>query len=109
MSNAPAISRRTISEACSTSDSGRLEEQLVVDLEDEPGLQAGVAQRARRQRTIATLMMSAAVPWMTMLTASRSPSIRVWRWRARSSGSAGMRPNSVATKPSSCARRSSPR
>ena len=48
-------------------------------------------------------MMSAAVPWMTMFTASRSPSMRVWRWRARSSGTRRMRPNRVAAKPSSFA------
>ena len=30
------------------------------------------------QRTIASLMMSAAVPWMTVLTARRSPSVRTW-------------------------------
>ena len=41
---------------------------------------------ARWQRTIATLMMSAAVPWITMLTARRSPSACCWRLRARSSG-----------------------
>ena len=58
------------------------------------------SRSAARQRTIATLMMSAAVPWITMFTARRSPSIRVWRWRARSSGMRRMRPNSVATKPS---------
>ena len=48
-------------------------------------------------------MMSAAVPWMTMFTASRSPSSRVWRWRARSSGIRRMRPNSVVTYPFSFA------
>ena len=31
-------------------------------------------------------MMSAAVPWMIVLTASRSPSERVWYLRERSSG-----------------------
>ena len=35
-----------------------------------------VGQSARWQRTIASLMMSAAVPWITVLTASRSPSER---------------------------------
>ena len=49
-------------------------------------------------------MMSAAVPWMTMLTASRSPSERVWNWRERSSGTRRMRPKSVVTWPSSRAR-----
>ena len=55
------------------------------------------ARSSSRQRTIATLMMSAAVPWMTMLTASRSPSERVWNWRERSSGTRRMRPKSVVT------------
>ena len=57
-----------------------------------------------RARTIASLMMSAAVPWMTMFTARRSPSERVWNWRERSSGTRRMRPNSVVTWPSSRAR-----
>ena len=57
-----------------------------------------------RARTIASLMMSAAVPWMTMFTASRSPSDLVWNWRERSSGTRRMRPNSVVTWPSSRAR-----
>src|SRR5205814_1783981 len=35
------------------------------------------ARRSASQRTIAILMMSAAVPWITVLTASRSPSERV--------------------------------
>ena len=45
--------------------------------------------------------MSAAVPWITVFTASRSPSERVVHWRARSSGIRRMRPNSVETWPSS--------
>ena len=49
---------------------------------------------------MATLMMSAAVPWITMFTASRSPSCRVWRLRERSSGTRRMRPNRVVTCPS---------
>ena len=73
-----------------------LEQQLVVDLQHGRVAQAGVRQRVW-QRTIATLMMSAAVPWMTVLTASRSPSLRVWRLRARSSGIWRRRPNSVVT------------
>ena len=47
------------------------------------------------QWTIASLMMSAAVPWITVLTASRSPSERRWRWLERSSGIARRRPSSV--------------
>ena len=42
-------------------------------------------------------MMSAAVPWMIVLTASRSPSERVWHLRERSSGMSRRRPNSVVT------------
>ncbi len=34
------------------------------------------AASAASQRTIASLMMSAAVPWITVLTARRSPSVR---------------------------------
>ena len=48
---------------------------------------------SRRSRswihTIATLITSAAVPCITVFTASRSPSERVWRFEARSSGSGG--------------------
>src|SRR6185436_19942202 len=39
-----------------------------------------------RQWSIASLLMSAAVPWITVLTARRSPSERRWRWLERSSG-----------------------
>jgi hypothetical protein len=42
-------------------------------------------------------MMSAAVPWITVLTASRSPSRRVFGLPERSSGIARRRPNSVVT------------
>ena len=69
----------------SISASRALEEELVVDLEDEPGLEPGLGE-APWQLTIATLMMSAAVPWITVLTASRSPSRRRWRLPERSSG-----------------------
>ena len=55
------------------------------------------------QLTIATLMMSAAVPWITVLTASRSPSLRTCQLRARISGIWRRRPNIVSTKPCSCA------
>jgi hypothetical protein len=41
-------------------------------------------------------MMSAAVPWITELTASRAPSLRVCQLRARISGT-WRRPNSVET------------
>ena len=61
------------------------------------------ARRASWERTIATLMMSAAVPWMTELTASRSPSLRVCQLRARISGIWRRRPNSVETYPCSSA------
>ena len=62
------------------------------------GSGASASRRARAwQRTIATLMMSAAVPWITVLTASRSPSACCWRLRARSSGIWRRRPSSVVT------------
>jgi hypothetical protein len=41
-------------------------------------------------------MMSAAVPWITELTANRAPSLRVCQLRARISGT-WRRPNSVET------------
>ena len=53
---------------------------------------------------MATFMMSAAVPWMTMFTARRSPRLRVWGLRERSSGTRRKRPNSVLTWPSFVAR-----
>ena len=61
----------------SASSRRALEQQLVVDREDQPRLQA-LGASARWPRTIASLMMSAAVPWMTVLTARRSPSVRTW-------------------------------
>ena len=73
-----------------------------MDLQDQPGLPP-VSASARWQRTIATLMMSAAVPWITVLTASRSPSRRVLGLPERSSGIGRRRPISVVTKPSSWA------
>ena len=57
--------------------------------------------RARSLRTIATFMMSAAVPWITMLTANRSPCLRSSQRRARSSGTWRRRPNRVETYPCS--------
>ena len=74
-----------------------LEEQLVVDLQDEAGLVPRSPRSARWQRTIATLMMSAAVPWITVLTASRSPRRRVLGLPERSSGIGRRRPISVVT------------
>ncbi len=67
-----------------------------MDLQDQAGLSAGLAQR-RWQRTIAILMMSAAVPWITVLTARRSPSRRVFGLPERSSGIERRRPISVVT------------
>ena len=52
-------------------------------------------------RTIASLMMSAAEPWMTVLTARRSPSERTFQLCARSSGIGRRRPSSVTAKPRS--------
>jgi hypothetical protein len=46
---------------------------------------------------MATLMMSAAEPWMIVLTARRSPSLRVCQLRARISGIWRRRPNRVET------------
>ena len=53
---------------------------------------------------MAILMMSAAVPWITVLTASRSPNVRVCQLRERNSGISRRRPISVVTLPSSVAR-----
>ena len=49
----------------------------------------------RWMRTIASLMMSAAEPWITVLTARRSPSERTFQLCARSSGIGRRRPSSV--------------
>src|SRR5439155_11184422 len=53
------------------------------------------------QRTIASLMTSAAVPWIGVLTARRSPSERTPQLRALSSGICRRRPYSVVTYPRS--------
>src|SRR6188472_72913 len=58
---------------------------------------------ARAQPIIASFMTSAAVPWMTVLTARRSPSVRTPQLRALSSGIWRRRPNSVVTWPCSVA------
>src|SRR5919106_1336686 len=99
LQNAPAISRRTISEARSTSGSGpsKSSSSWICSTRRVP---SPAPRSSSRQRTMATLMMSAAVPWITMFTARRSPRLRVWNWRERSSGTRRMRPNSVATYPS---------
>ena len=68
-----------------------------MDLEDEAGLPSRPPASARWQRTIATLMMSAAVPWITVLTASRSPRRRVLGLPERSSGIGRRRPIRVVT------------
>ena len=63
-----------------------LEDELVVDLEQHPGA-AGRARASRRRGwTIAILMPSAAVPWIGMLIAIRSPAERSALLRAVSSG-----------------------
>ena len=66
-----------------------------------PGARAARAAPPSRSRSwiriIATLIMSAAVPCMTELTASRSPSERVCRFIARISGTGRRRPSSVVT------------
>ena len=94
-SAAPTISSQTISCPLGLL-AGPLEQQLVVDLQDHARLRPAAASESW-QRTIATLMMSAAVPWMIVLTASRSPSLRVCQLRARISGICRRRPNSVET------------
>ena len=55
------------------------------------------SRRRAQQRTIATLMMSAAVPWITVLTARRSPRRRVFGLPERSSGIGRRRPIRVVT------------
>ena len=55
------------------------------------------SRSASRALTIATLMMSAAEPWIGVFTASRSPSERVPHLRERSSGIRRRRPKRVVT------------
>ena len=97
ISNAPAICSQAIRSTSCGLVSGSLEQQLVVDLEDQRGSSARPRSVPDRRCTIATFMMSAAVPWMTMLTAKRSPCLRSSQRRARSSGTCRRRPNSVET------------
>ena len=49
-----------------------LDDQLVVYLQNQPCVQTGCGQFFSRL-TIAALMMSAAVPWMGLFMATRSP------------------------------------
>ena len=44
-------------------------------------LRSSRSRAASAMRIIATLMMSAAVPWMGMLIASRSAALRTWELR----------------------------
>ena len=57
---------------------GDLEDELVVDLEQHPGPQARLGSAAST-RSIATLIMSAADPWIGALSAIRSAISRRWR------------------------------
>ena len=75
-----------------------LEQQLVVDLEQHPRGRPGLAIRSAT-RIIAIFMMSAAVPWIGMLIAIRSPAPRSAGIRDWSSGIDRLRPRSVVTKP----------
>ena len=54
---------------------GRLDDQLIVDLQKQAGLQL-FSRRRCQTWTIASLMMSAAVPWIGVLRAIRSPLAR---------------------------------
>ena len=76
----------------------RLEQQLVVDLQEQPGVQSRPRNRSAT-RIIAIFWMSAAVPWMGMLIAIRSPAPRSAGFEARSSGIWRLRPRSVSTQP----------
>src|SRR5215207_4005792 len=96
MSAAAIISRRTISVACSASSVGPSNSSSSWICRMVRVLRPA-SRSATWARTIATLMMSAAVPWITELTASRSPSLRVCQLRARISGIWRRRPNSVLT------------
>ena len=69
----------------------RLDDQLVVHLQDQSGLHPSSDSR-RCTRTMASLMISAAVPWIGMLRATLSPKERVIPLEARSSGRGRRRP-----------------
>ena len=59
------------------------------------------ARSARSKSIIAFFMISAAPPWMGMLTAIRSAAIRICRLAARMSGMWRRRPVKVSTHPHS--------
>ena len=96
MSAAATISVRTMSVARSASSAGPSNSSSSWICRMQRVFRSA-ARSASCERTIATLMMSAAVPWMTEFTASRSPSLRVCQLRARISGIWRRRPNSVET------------
>ena len=75
----------------------RLEDQLVVDLEDQPRGEAGLRQSAASSRIMAILMMSAAVPWKGAFRAMRSALARTAPLEAAISGIGRTRPKSVVT------------
>ena len=56
---------------------GGLEDQLVVDLEEHPGLRALARGCGRSTASMARLIRSAAEPWITVLTAVRSARLRI--------------------------------
>ena len=76
---------------------GALDDEFVVDLQDQLGLQALGLAAGRRTRIMASFMMSAAVPWMGMFSATRSPKARRLKLEEFSSGSQRRRPMSVET------------
>ena len=69
-----------------------------MDGEQEPRAEPAAADRSSA-RIIAIFWMSAAVPWIGMLIAIRSPAPRSAGFDARSSGICRFRPSSVSTKP----------
>ena len=70
-----------------------------MDGEQQPRAEAGGPDALASARIIAIFWMSAAVPWMGMLIAIRSPAPRRAGFDARSSGIWRLRPRSVSTQP----------
>lgn len=72
-----------------------LNNEFIVNLQNKTAAGTSVFRR-RYTRTMAILIISAAVPWMGAFIATRSPKARCTRLEAFSSGRGRRRPNSVS-------------
>ena len=95
---APSIVSRTIAASASTSSRGVSNSSSSWTVRSRRACRPEPRSRSAT-RIIAIFWMSAAVPWIGMLIAIRSPAPRSAGFEARSSGIWRLRPRSVSTQP----------